>query len=73
MEKPSRKQNRLPDYDYSQNGAYCTQDRKKILSKISVGTPREGCPYIYGGQDNKQHSTERGVLFAKRDKWDVFL
>ena len=43
MEKPSRKQNRLPDYDYSQSGAYfvtiCTQDRKKILSKISVGTP----------------------------------
>ena len=43
MGKPSRNQNRLPDYDYSQSGAYfvtiCTQDRKKILSKISVGTP----------------------------------
>ena len=50
MEKPSRKQNRLPDYDYSQSGAYfvtiCTQDRKKILSKISVGTPLPGCPQI---------------------------
>ena len=38
MEKPSRKQNRLPDYDYSQNSAYfvtlCTQDRKQILSDI---------------------------------------
>ena len=48
MEKPKRKQNRLPDYDYSQNGAYfitiCTQDRKQILSKISVGTPVLGCP-----------------------------
>ena len=48
MEKPKRKQNRLPDYDYSQNGAYfitiCTQDRKQILSKISVGTPVPGCP-----------------------------
>ena len=48
MEKPERKPNRLPDYDYSQNGAYfitvCTQDRKKVLSKISVGTPVPGCP-----------------------------
>lgn len=38
MELPERKTNRLPDYDYSQNGAYfvtiCTQDRKKILSEI---------------------------------------
>ena len=48
MEKHNRKPNRIPDYDYSQNGAYfvtiCTQDRKKILSKISVGTPVPGCP-----------------------------
>lgn len=33
-----RKPNRIPEFDYSQNGAYfvtiCTQDRKKILSKI---------------------------------------
>ena len=38
METPSRKQNRLPDYDYSQGGAYfitvCTQERKRILSDI---------------------------------------
>ena len=48
MELPARKPNRLSCYDYSQNGAYfvtiCTQDRKKILSKISVGTPVPGCP-----------------------------
>ena len=48
MELPSRKSNRLICYDYSQNGSYfvtiCTQDRKKILSKISVGTPVPGCP-----------------------------
>ncbi len=48
MELPSRKPNRINCYDYSQNGAYfvtiCTQDRKKILSKISVGTPVHGCP-----------------------------
>jgi len=45
---PERKPNRLTEYDYSQNGAYfvtiCTQDRKRILSRISVGTPLPGCP-----------------------------
>jgi len=49
MEFPFRKPNRIGGYDYSQNGAYfitiCTQDRKKILSKISVGTPLPGCPH----------------------------
>lgn len=38
MELPKRKQNRLENYDYGQNGCYfitvCTKDRKKILSKI---------------------------------------
>ena len=38
MELKQRKQNRIPDYDYSQNGAYfitiCTKDRQQILSKI---------------------------------------
>ena len=50
MENPNRKPNRIAGYDYSQSGAYfvtiCTQDRKKILSKISVGTPLPGCPQI---------------------------
>ena len=50
MEKPQRKPNRIAGYDYSQSGAYfvtiCTQDRKKILSRISVGTPLPGCPQI---------------------------
>ena len=48
MESPNRQPNRIPEYDYSQTGAYfvtiCTHDRKKILSKISVGTPLPGCP-----------------------------
>ena len=38
MDKQSRKDNRLENYDYSQNGAYfvtiCTQDRKPVLSTI---------------------------------------
>ena len=48
VELPNRKPNRLSAYDYSTNGAYfitlCTQDRKQILSKLSVGTPVPGCP-----------------------------
>jgi len=38
MELPQRKNPRLKDYDYSQNGAYfvtvCTANRKALLSKI---------------------------------------
>ena len=48
MELPQRKSNRISGYDYNQNGAYfitiCTECRKPILSKISVGTPVPGCP-----------------------------
>ena len=50
MELQQRKPNRIAGCDYSQNGAYfitiCTQDRKKILSKISVGTGILDCPQI---------------------------
>ena len=35
---PQRKPNRIPNYDYSQGGAYyvtvCTQDRRQFLSRI---------------------------------------
>lgn len=41
MDLPSRKHIRIPNYDYSNYGAYfitiCTKDRKEILSQISVG------------------------------------
>jgi len=51
MELPQRKQNRLCDYDYSQNGAYfvtiCTIDRKKVLSEI-VGDDAHIVPKSYG-------------------------
>ena len=40
-----RKQNRIPGYNYSSNGAYfitiCTQHRKSILSRINVGSIHE--------------------------------
>ncbi len=48
MELPNRQPNRIQGFDYSQNGAYfvtiCTQERRKILSQITVGTPVPGCP-----------------------------
>ncbi len=47
MQLPKRVNNRLENYDYSQNGAYfitiCVKDRKPILSKI-VGTGVPDCP-----------------------------
>ena len=51
MEHPTRKQNRLENYDYNQNGAYfitiCTQGRKQILSDI-VGDDAHIVPKPYG-------------------------
>lgn len=50
MEKGHRKGNRLQNFDYNQDGVYfitiCTKDRKKLLSRISVGTPVPGCPQL---------------------------
>lgn len=48
MAEKQRQPNRIEGYDYSQQGAYfvtiCTQDRRKILSKITVGTGLLDCP-----------------------------
>ena len=45
---PKRKHTRLPGYDYSTPGAYfvtiCTQNRKCILSEITVGADALGGP-----------------------------
>ena len=50
MNLPNRTQNRLENFDYSQNSAYfitiCTKDRNRILSKIIVGTGVLDCPKI---------------------------
>ena len=50
MNLPNRKQNRLENFDYSQNSAYfitiCTKYRNRILSKIIVGTGVPDCPKI---------------------------
>ena len=51
MDLPQRKPNRIPNYDYSENGAYfvtiCTQDRKPVLSAI-VGDDAHIVPKPYG-------------------------
>ena len=51
MDLPQRKQNRLENYDYSQNGAYfitiCVKDRKRLLSDI-VGDDAHIVPKKYG-------------------------
>ena len=45
MERPSRKNIRLTDYDYSQEGGYfltiCTHEHRCILSRILPGTETE--------------------------------
>ena len=50
MDLPQRKQIRLENFDYNQNGAYfitiCVKDRKRLLSKINVGTGVLDCPKI---------------------------
>ncbi len=51
MSLPDRKQNRLENYDYNQNGAYfitiCVKERKRILCDI-VGDDAHIVPKKYG-------------------------
>ena len=50
MELPKRKNMRLKDYDYSQNGAYfitiCTKDKKSLLWKNSLVGARIARPLL---------------------------
>lgn len=49
MELPKRRQIRLPDYDYSKNGAYfvtiCTRQRQQLFPFSGVGAATWGRPY----------------------------
>ena len=62
MDMTSRKQLRLPEYDYSTPGAYfvtiCTHDRQCILSDIIVGALHEA-PAV------TLHLTEIGKIVAQ--------
>ena len=50
MDAPRRKPSRLPEHDYSAPGAYfvtiCTQNRRQILSTVTVGTDALGGPTV---------------------------
>ena len=66
MEYIKRKEIRLKEYDYSENGAYfitiCTKNRKSILSKIeSVGDDAHIVPSDYGQVVEKYLQTINGI------------
>ena len=66
MEYIKRKEVRLKEYDYSENGAYfitiCTKNRKSILSKIeSVGDDAHIVPSDYGQIVEKYLRTIKGI------------
>ena len=50
MEYKQRKNIRLKEYDYSQNGAYfvtiCTENRKNLLCDINVGAGFHPLPIV---------------------------
>ena len=57
LEKPSRKHNRLPDYDYGQEGSYfvtlCTQNRARLFK---IETPvRNGLCAVSGNENGTAH------------------
>ena len=64
MEHPTRKPNRLKEYDYSQNGVYfitiCTKDRAKILCRI-VGDDAHIVPSHYGNVVKKYIESIPGI------------
>lgn len=53
---PKRKQNRIPEYDYSQCNVYfltlCVKDRRNLFWSVGAtcGRPPEGPPLSYAGQ-----------------------
>ena len=58
--KPTRKQNRLENFDYSDAGVYfitfCTNDRKQILSRIDAAADALSLPSV--------HLTETGKIVS---------
>ena len=68
MDFPTRKQVRLQDYDYSAPGAYfvtvCTQDRRCILSHITVGADALGGPLLTLSETGK--IVEKYILSSDR-------
>ena len=66
MIQPTRKNIRLPEYDYATPGAYfltvCTKDRKPLLSQVvSVGADAHIVPSAYGKVVDKFLQTIPGI------------
>ena len=69
MEHPKRKEIRLKEYDYSENGAYfvtvCTKDKRHFLSTIRVRDGLPDVPYeeltAYGQIVKHQFETMNGL------------
>ena len=74
MERKCRKSNRNRGYDYSQNGVYfvtiCTQNRRKLLSRIPVGLsvpgePKTPCPeLLYHGRIADQYIRQMDSFYG---------
>ena len=71
MEKPTRKQNRLPDYDYSQEGSYfvtlCTQNRARLfeMETPAVGNDLRVTPGNERGTAHRPCPTKGNLIIHK--------
>ena len=68
MEKPNRKQNRLTEFDYGQEGAYfvtlCTQNRARLFQmELPVGNGLCAVPDGVGGGNGTTHRSCPTVPF----------
>ena len=70
-----RKNIRLKEYDYSQNGAYfvtvCTQKRRNILSRINVGEGVHPLPVIELSEIGKE--IENTINFINENYDNVLI
>ena len=75
MDFKNRKQLRLNNYDYSNNGAYfitvCTQGRRNILSRIIVGEGFHPLPVIELSEIGNE--IEKTINFINDNYFNVFI
>jgi REP element-mobilizing transposase RayT len=68
MEKPSRKQNRLPDYDCSQSGAYfvtlCTHNRARLF-EMETPVGNDLCVVPDNGTAHRPCPTKGNLIIHK--------
>ena len=82
MEMPNRKQNRLTEFDYGQEGAYfvtlCTQNRARLFQMELPGVGNDLCVIPHGlcavpeGADDRNGTTHRSCPTAENaiiHKW----